>query len=138
MSQPQNPPKIRFALPSRQTRIGRWGCRFAVVLWFMILLTPCFCLALASQGEISVRLGDIPGQSFRIWLLNESRQRGIGSSRPSIVANSEAGQVCLQTDVSFVLWAGSEDATTYCECFAQSSNAAWEMVNTAQGSCPPR
>lgn len=137
MSQPQNPPRIRFALPARRSRLGRWGCRLAVVVWFLILLTPCFCLALASQGEISVRLGDIPGQSFRIWLLSESRQRGVGISRPSVVASSVANQVCLQTDVSFILWAGSEDATTYCECFAQSTNSTWKFVSNNQGNCAP-
>ena len=137
MSQPPKLPRIRFAFPSRRSRLGRWGCRLAVVVWFLILLTPCFCLAFASQGELSVRLGDIPGQSLRVWLLSESRQRGFGISRPSVVASSVVGQVCLQTDVSFILWTGSEDATTYCECFAQSANSTWDVVSNNQGSCIP-
>ena len=137
MSQPPKLPQIRFRLPPRGSRLRRAGCTVAVIVWFAILLTPCFCFALASQGEFSVRLGDVPGQSLRIWLLSESRQRGIGISRPSVVASSVAGQVCLQTDVSFVLWAGSEDATSYCECFAQSANATWDMVSNNQGSCTP-
>ncbi len=130
-------PKFRFRLPSRRSRLGRWGCRFAVVLWFIILLTPCFCLAFASQGEFSLRLGDLPGQSLRVWLLSESRQRGFGISRPSVVAGSVAGQMCLQTDVSFLLWEGKEDATTYCECFAQSANSTWDVLSNNQGSCTP-
>lgn len=137
MSQSLKLPQFRFRLPPRGSRLRRWGCIAAVIVWFVILLTPCFCLTLASQGEISVRLGDIPGQSLRIWLLSESHERGIGISRPSIVASSTAGQMCLQTDVSFVLWAGSQDATTYCECFAQSANSTWDTVSNTQGSCTP-
>jgi hypothetical protein len=130
-------PQIRFRLPPRGSRLRRWGCIVVTIIWFIILLTPCFCFAFASRGEISIRLGDIPGQSFRVWLVSESQQRGVGISRPSVVASSAAGQMCLQTDVSFVLWAGSEDATTYCECFAQSANSTWDVVRNSQGSCTP-
>jgi hypothetical protein len=132
VTQSQNPPQTAFALRPRRSRLRRFGCTFAVIIWFLILVTPCFCFVLASQGEISVRLGDIPGQSFRIWLLNESRQRGVGISRPTVFSGSAADQICLQTDVSFILWAGSEEATTYCECFAQST---WDAVSSQQGSC---
>ena len=137
MSQSIKLPQFRLRLPPRGSRLRRVGCIIAVIVWFAILLLPCLCLGLASQGEFSVRLGDIPEQSLRIWLLSESRQRGIGLSRPSVVASSVAGQVCLQTDVSYLLWQGTEDATTYCDCFAQSANTTWEPVSHNQGACIP-
>ncbi|MEO8609004.1 MAG: hypothetical protein ABI690_14035 [Chloroflexota bacterium] len=137
MSQPSSRLPFRFRLPSRRTRLGRVGCTIVLVIWFAILLLPCFCLALASQGEISVRLGDLPGQSLRVWLLSESHQRGLGISRPSMIASSVTGQQCLQTNVSFMLWEGKEDATIYCECFAQSSSSTWDVVSNNQGSCTP-
>jgi hypothetical protein len=137
----QQPPKlITYMLPPRRSPIRRLGCAIAVILWFSVLLTPCLCLVLASQGEIAVRLGDLPGQSFRLWLLNESRQRGIGISRPSIYAGEGEGQnhVCVQTDVSFILWTGSAEATSYCECYTrQDNNEGWELLSTHQTACQP-
>ena len=135
----QQPPQlITYVLPPRRSPLRRLGCTIAVIIWFIVLLTPCLCIVLASQGEIAVRLGDVPGQSFRLWLLNESRQRGIGISRPSVYASAEQSQVCIQTDVSFILWMGSAEATIYCECYTQfDNNAGWELVSNQQAACQP-
>lgn len=135
----QQPPQlITYVLPPRRSPLRRLGCTIAVIIWFIVLLTPCLCIVLASQGEIAVRLGDVPGQSFRLWLLNESRQRGIGISRPTVYASEEQNQVCLQTDVSFILWIGSAEAITYCECYTQlDDNAAWELLSNLQTACQP-
>ena len=125
-------------IPKRRSPLRRLGCSLAVVLWFILLLTPCLCIVLATQGEIAIRLGDIPGQSFRLWLLNESRERGLGISRSSVTMSSDSNQVCLQTDVSFVLWAGSAEATSFCECYTHSDNLNnWELTSNHQGSCQP-
>ncbi|MBZ0289845.1 MAG: hypothetical protein K8I30_19640 [Anaerolineae bacterium] len=137
MSEPQKPPLITYTLPPRRSRLRRFGCTVALILWFMILLTPCFCFVLASQGEINIQLGDLPGQSLRIWLLNESRQRGIGISRPAVFSSESSDGVCMQTDVSFILWAGTADASTFCECFDQSASMTWEVVSGQPGDCPP-
>lgn len=137
MSQPQNPPQPILIPPPRRSRLRRIGCTIAVIIWFAILLTPCFCLALASQGEISLQLGDLPGQSLRIWVLNESKQRGLGISRPTVFSSEASDDVCMQTDVSFVLWAGTAESSTFCECFAQSAGSAWEVISNQQGSCTP-
>jgi hypothetical protein len=128
-----------YTLPKRRSPLRRAGCTLAVVLWFMVLLTPCFCIVLATQGEIAVRLGDIPGQSFRVWLVNESRQRGLGIARPAIVAGESDGQRCLQTDVNFVLWTGTAEGSTYCECYTQSDDLGdWELISTQQSTCQAR
>src|SRR5687768_10742622 len=105
---------ITYVLPPKRSPLRRLGCTIAVILWFIVLLTPCLCIVLASQGEIAIRLGDVPGQSFRLWLLSESHQRGLGISRPAIYTTEGENQVCLQIDVSFILWAGGAEATTYC------------------------
>lgn len=135
----QQPPQlITYALPPRRSPIRRLGCTIAVIIWFVVLLTPCLCIVLASQGEIAVRLGDVPGQSFRLWLVNESRQRGIAISRPSIYASEEQHQVCLQTNVNFFLWMGSAEATIYCECYTQLvNNTGWELLSNQQTACQP-
>jgi hypothetical protein len=139
--QPESPTTIPQPIPNmpkRRSPLRRLGCSVALVVWFIVLLAPCLCIVLATQGEIAIRLGDIPGQSFRLWLLNESRERGLGISRPSLVTSSDANQVCLQTDVSFVLWVGSAEATTFCECYTHSYNLSnWELTSNHQGSCRP-
>jgi len=140
----QQPPKNTvtqqsvFTLQKRRGPLRRLGCAVALILWFMVLLTPCFLIVMATQGEIVVRLGDVPGQSFRIWLVNESRQRGLGISRPSIIANENEYQRCLQTNVSFILWAGTAEGSTYCECYTQPDNTGeWELTSNQQGACQP-
>jgi hypothetical protein len=135
----QQPPQlITYVLPPRRSPIRRLGCTIAVIIWFMVLLTPCLCIVLASQGEIAIRLGDLPGQSFRLWLLSESRQRGVGISRPSIHTAEDENQVCLQTDVSFMLWEGIAEATTYCECYTRpDNNVGWELLSNQQTACQP-
>jgi hypothetical protein len=133
--EPTKPPqRIHIVLPPRKRPLRRLGCTILVILWFALLLTPCFCFALASQGEIAIRLGDAPGQSLRIWLLSESQQRGIGISRPSVVTRDD--QVCVQSDVNFFLWAGSAEGSTFCECYTQSNGAnSWQLISTNGGSC---
>lgn len=116
--------------------LRRLGCSAAVVLWFIILLTPCLCIVLATQGEIAIRLGDLPGQSLRVWLLNESRQRGLGLSRPSLHAGEHERQTCIQTDVSFALWVGIAEAATYCECYTRPEDTnQWELMSSQQAPC---
>lgn len=126
-----------YVLPPKRRPLRRLGITIAVILWFMLLLTPCLAIVLATQGEIAIRLGDVPGQSFRVWLVNESRQRGLGISRPSIQASKNENQICLQTDVSFVLWTGAAEATTYCECYTRSNNntTEWELLSNQQSAC---
>jgi hypothetical protein len=128
-----------YALPpKKRSPIRRFGCIVAVIIWFAILLLPCFCLVLASQGEIAIRLGDAPEQSFRLWLLSESDQRGIGISRPSVFAGENSDQICVQTNINFVLWAGTAEASTYCECYTRSDNTqSWSLTSSAQQSCQP-
>jgi hypothetical protein len=131
----QTSQRIHIVLPPRTSPMRRLGCFIVVIIWFAILLTPCLCFVLASQGEVAIQLGDVPGQSLRIWLLNESRQRGIGISRPSI--STQGDLMCVQTDVSFFLWAGSAEGTIYCECYTQPDEEGWQFVSNNGGSCQP-
>lgn len=123
------------SVPLRRSPIRRAGCTVAVILWFLILLTPCLCIVLATQGEITIATGSAPGQQMRLWLVSEADQRGIVLSTASIHQPSE-NAVCVQTDVRFFLWAGEADPTSYCECYGRSSSSEpWELVSTASGVC---
>jgi len=124
-------------LQKRRGVIRRTGCFVGLAIWFILLLTPCFCLVLASQGEITINLGDVPGQSLRIWMVNEARSRGIAIARPTLYMIGDGDSVCLQTDVSFVLWMGQGDAIHYCDCYLRGDNE-WVLTSTASGDCSAR
>lgn len=122
--------------PKRRTPLQRLGCAFGLLVWLLVLLTPCFLIVLAAQNEIAITLSDVPGHALRIWLVNEAEERGIAISRPNLVSQSDASQVCLQTRIDFVLWMGRGNPASYCECFTrESSNSLWQFVSTQQGNC---
>ena len=116
-------------------RLRRLGCWIGLVIWIILLLLPCLAIALISQGEIAVQLGNVPGQTLRVWLIQDATERGIGVARPTVRTN-ENSNVCLQTDTSFLLWMGKGEATSYCECYTNDGDN-WKSVSSTQGSCNP-
>ena len=119
-----------------RSRLRRFGCAIGLVIWILLLIFPCFAVVLIAQGEIAVQLGNIPGQSFRVWLIQDAKERGLGIARPSVHSSAEGANVCLQTDTSFILWMGSGPPSSYCECYTHSSDN-WTSTGTTQGSCNP-
>jgi hypothetical protein len=119
-------------VPPKPSRIRRIGCTIAVILWFLLLLTPCLVIVLATHGEISVSTGSAPEQRTRIWLIMEARSRGLGVSTAS--AHESDGQTCVQTDVQFWLWQGSEEPTSYCECYTHQGDT-YTFSGSTQGQC---
>ena len=122
-------------MPKRPSRIRRLGCWLGIGIWFILLLLPCIAILLISQGEIAIQTGDLPGQSFRLWLIQDSKNRGVAIANPS-VSSSTDGKTCMQTTTSFLLWMGSGDPSSYCECYTRTESN-WELESTVQGSCNP-
>jgi hypothetical protein len=118
-----------------RSRLRRIGCGIGLIIWVVLLLLPCLAIALISQGEINVQLGDVPGQNLRVWLIQDATQRGIGISRPSIHNDANAN-VCLQTDTNFLLWMGNGPSSSYCQCYTHEGDN-WKSVSSAQGTCNP-
>jgi hypothetical protein len=118
-----------------RSRLRRLGCGIGLVIWVLLLLFPCLAIVLISQREITVQLGNVPGQSFRVWLIQDATERGLGISRPSVHTDANAN-VCLQTDTSFLLWMGKGAPASYCECYTHDGDN-WKSVGSAQGSCNP-
>jgi hypothetical protein len=133
-SSPESIPETTPAIKPR-SRVRRIGCGLALVIWIILLVFPCFAIALISQGEIAVQLGNVPGQSFRIWLIQDANERGVGIARPIISSDADAN-TCLQIDTSFLLWMGKGAPTSYCECYAHDGDN-WKSVSSAQGTCNP-
>jgi hypothetical protein len=119
----------------RRRPIRRIGCTIALVIWFTILLLPCFLIVFAVQQQIVISQGGAPGQELRIWLISEAEQRGFGVSSTS-VRQTNANALCVQTDVRFLLWAGSADPVNYCDCYERTNaESEWSLTNTSTGVC---
>ena len=111
------------------------GCTIAVLIWFLILLIPCFLINLAVQQEITISTGDAPGQMTRLWLISEADQRGLGLSTAS-VHQTDPNDLCVQTNVRFILWMGHSDPTLYCDCYQRASaDVSWSMTTTTPSEC---
>ncbi len=124
--------------PNRWSPFKRMGCVIGLVLWAIVIISPCFLLTLATQGQITIALGSAPDQQARIWLLNEARVRGIGISWPTARYSPDGKTVCVQTDTQFVLWAGSGQPATYCECYTRANTGtAWTATAPSNKSCQP-
>lgn len=119
----------------RRSPLRRVGCITALIVWFLILLLPCFLVVLAVQQEITISTGSAPGQQLRLWLISEPDQRGIALSTAS-VRETDPNAICVQTNIQFLLWSGSAEPLVYCDCFErESDSAAWSATSTTSGEC---
>lgn len=134
----QNTPENAAVVPRRRPHVfRRAGCLVGLVVWFVILLTPCAFFLLATQEQITITLGAVPEQALRIWLINEVKERGVGISWASVTAENETG-LCVQTDTRFILWMGKADDATFCACYTRQSPAApWMPGRAYSGACEP-
>jgi hypothetical protein len=133
---PIPPDAVAVPMPAKQrSRLRRIACGIGSVIWIILLLLPCIAIVLIAQNEIAIQVGDVPGQSFRVWLIQDATERGIGIARPSIHSDQNSN-TCLQTDTSFIMWMGKGDAASFCECYAREGDT-WKSVSSAQGLCNP-
>jgi hypothetical protein len=131
-------PQLEVVPVHRRSLLGRLGCYCALLIWGVAILSPCFIIALVSQGEITITLGSAPGHTLRIWLIDEADNRGLAVSRPTLVTAHDDRAVCVQTDVGFVLWLGQAEGNRFCECYTRSdSSAEWQFSSGNQGNCVP-
>jgi hypothetical protein len=124
----------------RRAYAGRFGCALIVLGWSLCLLIPGLLMYLAVQGEIALwHGGDVPAREdhprFQVKLLMEAETRGI-SVTTSIPLTLPANVTCMQTDVRFVLWEGSGDNVSYCDCYqGDTSGEVWQLISTTNGVC---
>ncbi len=114
-------------------RLRRVGCGVLVALWFLVLLTPCAGFILLVQHEVVWTHSDLPDDTFRVWLIQQIDQRGLGfaSARRVDLPNQTA---CTITDVRFVLWQGQGAPNHYCACYTRQDNA-WTSTATGTDAC---
>ncbi len=120
----------------RRSPLRRVGCTILLIFWFTLLLLPCFLIVMATQGELTIPQGSLPGQHLRVWLIMEADERGFGVSSTSTHPLA-ADTLGLQTNINFLLWSGSADPLIYCDTFTRADAAApWTPTTTASGACP--
>ncbi len=116
--------------------VWRAGC---IVIWLPLILLPIVMFNLATSGEIVFWHGaGMPEPASHPWLraslMMEIDTRGLNITRSSFASTSADGLTCVQTDVSFVLWAGTGEPVRYCDCY-QKSGDVWTLTATAAGAC---
>jgi hypothetical protein len=87
---------------------------------------------LAARGEVVLSLD--PVREYRIWLVREGPEQGLGYSSMKRISGSRAeGTLCYETRVKFLLWKSSsiERQASYCDCYNLDTEG-WELVDT----CP--
>ena len=114
--------------------LRRIGCGILIVAWFIILLVPCFAVVLATQREIVLTHSDIPDGQFRVWLIQDAKQRGIAISNSRRV-DGPNGAICTVTDGKFLMWQGqADDPPHYCSCYSRQ-NDTWSSVAEGEAAC---
>lgn len=111
----------------------RLGCALLLVLWFLLLLTPCLFIVLITQREIVLAHSNVPNDDFRVWLIQEADQRGLAVSNSRRVS-APNNVVCTLTDVRFFLWKGKGDPNQYCSCYVRQSDS-WSAVAEGAEAC---
>src|SRR5262245_51047915 len=101
----ENSRKPLFTIPKNP--LGRLGCGFVLLLWFIVLLLPCAMIYLAMGYTIAIPNGNIPEPEqhprFEIQLVMEIKNRGFKVSSSSIASETET-QLCINNEANYVLW----------------------------------
>lgn len=132
---PTSEPELLEDQPKRRSPIRRAGCIIGLLVWFLILLLPCFLIVLATQQEITITTGGAPGQQTRLWLISEAEQRGLALSTGTVQQSAD-NAICVQTSVNYYLWTGTSEPSMYCECYErENADAEWSFMTSTQGAC---
>lgn len=127
----------------RHRSARRLGCVLALLIWFVLLLTPCSLFYLAANGEIRLEHRDIPQPHAHplllVSLVSESEDRGLRIENSWIAdSQTDEGMLCVETAVRFLLWqySGGNQNVSFCDCYRrQDADASWEFVRNTGGVC---
>lgn len=124
----------------KRSPLRRVGCGIMLVFWFTVLLLPLVLFALAVNGDITIsRSGDIPDSHehplFQASLVMEADFRGLRLTNTSL-ARDDDNNLCIQTNVRFLMWQGDGEASVFCDCYQRdNSNFEWELSSTTLATC---
>lgn len=118
---------------------NRIGCWVMVVFWFLVLLIPLGLFILAIEGDITIKRGGVPDSHehplLQLSLIMESDARGLRVTNTSLHHPSD-NDLCVQTNVRFVLWEGEGDSASYCDCYTRpDEDADWVFESYSDSAC---
>lgn len=121
---------------------SRFGCFFGVILWSILMLIPGFFCVLAFQGEIALWHGsNIPDPTehpvIQVKLISEIDASGLIITR-SYVATDADDNVCVESDISYLLWDGADENQNvkYCQCYLRVDDGVrWLYQGSTSGAC---
>jgi hypothetical protein len=99
--------------------LRRLGYLIIVIIWLLVMAFPIFAFTLAGRGELT--FGDATGSHVRLFLLREPDVEGVGVewTRPY-----RPQPTCTRTNITYIMWEGRNENTSYCQCFDEISGAA--------------
>lgn len=93
----------------------RWLRRFLYLafflLWLAVMFFPCMAFSLSMNQQLQV--GASESSHIRVFLLQADENEGVGVEwqRPSSLRSP-----CYKTTVTYWMWAGTGENSTYCQC----------------------
>lgn len=116
------------------------GCVLGLIIWFFVMLLPLFFFILAVEGDITLQHGgDVPDKHehplLQIRLIMEIDYRGFGITNSTIQRDGE-NDICVETNVRYILWQGQGDPATFCDCYTRTEpDEAWTLTGTTMTGC---
>lgn len=133
--------KPLFAMPT--SRAGRFGYGIILAIWFLLLLTPCAMLWLATGNTLSIPRSNIPEPelhpALEVQLIMEIDNRGLKFTTTGLTQSDDLN-LCIQNNINYLLWESDRDSTpaSYCQCYQRQDNQSdWEFTQQLESVCNP-
>lgn len=124
----------------KRTPLQRLGCGLMIVLWLFVMMLPMIMIVLAVEGEITItHTGDVPDKHehprLRLDLIMEIDYHGVKITHATVERDGDLN-VCVQTNVRYLLWQGQGDPAQFCDCYTRSGmEADWLLESTVSDAC---
>ncbi len=103
-----------------------------VLFWLALILTPTVAFILARNGQLQI--GSSEGRHWRLFLVPGGESEGLGLERGRPVpppGDAPETTSCLQTRISYWMWAGEGQPADYCQCRDSASGDAIDITPPA-------
>lgn len=131
---------VEYVVVQKKRKIwNRVGCWAIVLTWFLVLLIPLVFFILAIEGDITIKRSGVPDSYehplLQLSLIMESDARGLRVTNTSLHHPSD-NNLCVQTNVRFLLWEGDGDSASFCDCYTRSDeDADWVFETYSDSAC---
>ena len=119
------------------SQLRRAGCIITLVIWFVILLLPCFLIVLGgAAGDRHFDREARRGSRFAVWLISEADRTRIGDfDRPR---HADCAGCCLRPDECAISAVGGEaDPAELLRLLSSAPTRMpqWSSTSTTNGAC---